>query len=96
MEGSRSVGIIVKFLLSAKTKPFQLWFPMALGPGQVLVPKIKLQRSPVIGWRDMQRDALRILRGERRDDGHAVAAERGKGFEIGRDARPAAWVKTGN
>ena len=28
------------------------------------------------------------------DDGHAVAAKRGEGFEIRRDARAAAWIKT--
>ena len=39
-------------------------------------------------------DPLRILRGQGGDDGHAVAAKRGEGFEIGRDARAAAWIKT--
>ena len=41
-------------------------------------------------------DPKRVLGGERRDDGHAIAGKGGKGFEIGRDARPAAWVRTGN
>jgi hypothetical protein len=39
-------------------------------------------------------DPLRILRGQGGDDGHAVAAKRGEGFEIRRDARAAAWIET--
>jgi hypothetical protein len=37
---------------------------------------------------------LRILRGQGGDDGHPVAAKRGEGFEIRRDACAATWIKT--
>src|SRR3984893_3905779 len=39
-------------------------------------------------------DPLRILRGQGGEDGHAVAAKRGKGLQIRRDARAPAWIKT--
>jgi hypothetical protein len=40
--------------------------------------------------------AQRVLRGERGDGAGAVAAQRGKGFQVGLDARAAAAVGTGN
>ena len=42
------------------------------------------------------RDAAGVLRRQRRERAHAVAAQRGEGFEIGLDARAAAAVRAGD
>ena len=44
---SQAPALLSYSCCNSKTKPFQFWFPKALGPGQVLVPKIKLQISPI-------------------------------------------------
>ena len=50
-----------------------------------------------LGRRDVNRgDAPRVLRGQRGQDGHAVAAERRERLEIGLDAGTAAGIRSGD
>src|SRR5438105_8418954 len=41
-------------------------------------------------------DGFRVLRGQRRNDGGAVDAERGKGLEIGLNAGPTGGIRAGD
>jgi hypothetical protein len=64
------------------------------GDIDVFENRVDLRRVETREWDVHGSDLLRILRGQGGDDCHSVAAKRGEGFEIGRDSRAAAWIKT--
>ncbi len=58
--------------------------------------RIELRGHEIGGHLMDAADAARVLRGQGRDDGGAVDAERGKGLEVGLDAGAAGRIRAGD